>query len=47
MDWAPRKGTRAMAHLPANTDDICEESFFRQVYIMKWHDIHPKVGFGL
>jgi hypothetical protein len=44
MDWTSQKGTRATAHLPANAEDICEEAFFRQVYIMKWNNIHPKVS---
>jgi hypothetical protein len=44
MDWSPRKGTRAAAHLPPNAEDKCEEAFFRQVYAMKWHNIPPKVS---
>ena len=44
MDWTPRKGTHTAAHLPADAEDTCEEAFFRQVYIMKWNDIHPKVS---
>ena len=44
MDWTPRKGTRAAAHLPPDAEDKCEEAFFRQVYAMKWHNIPPKVS---
>ena len=46
MDWTPCKGTWAAAHLPADAKDKCEEAFFRQVYIMKWHNVPPKVGFA-
>lgn len=44
LDWTPRKGTRAAAHLPENADDLCEEAFFRIVYCMKWHCIPPRVS---
>jgi hypothetical protein len=44
MDWTPRKGAHAAAHLPADAEDVCEEAFFRQVYIMKWDEVHPKVS---
>jgi hypothetical protein len=44
MDWTPRKGTRAAAHFPEDAEDVCEEAFFRQMYIMKWNEVHPKVS---
>jgi hypothetical protein len=44
MNWTPRKGTRAAAHLPPDADDKIEEKNFRQVYAMKWHDIPTKVA---
>jgi len=44
MDWTPQKGTSTAAHLPTDAEDICKEAFFRQVYIMKWKNIHPKVS---
>ncbi|KAH7912830.1 hypothetical protein BJ138DRAFT_734134 [Hygrophoropsis aurantiaca] len=43
MDWSPRKGTRAAAKLPRDAEDKCEEAFFRLVYIMKWHNVPPKL----
>jgi len=46
MNWTPHKGTQAAAHLPADAEDRCEEAFFRQVYIMKWHNVPPKVSFA-
>ncbi|KAH7903146.1 hypothetical protein BJ138DRAFT_1107918 [Hygrophoropsis aurantiaca] len=35
--------TCAAAHLPADAEDTCEECFFCLVYIMKWHNVLPKV----
>ncbi len=35
LQWTPRKATRAAAHLPANSPDLCEQTFFRIVYAMK------------
>ncbi|KAG1802170.1 uncharacterized protein HD556DRAFT_1304341 [Suillus plorans] len=43
LDWSPRKGTRAAAHLPADAEETCEECFFRLVYIMKWYNVPPKL----
>ena len=42
LNWTPRKGTRAAAHLPADAEDQCEATFFRIVYAMKWENIPPK-----
>ncbi|KAF4590471.1 hypothetical protein EYR38_009772 [Pleurotus pulmonarius] len=39
MNWAPRQATRAAAHVPVNAADLCERTFFRLVYAMKWEDI--------
>lgn len=44
MNWTPRKGTRAAAHLPVDAEKKCEEAFFRLVYVMKWHNVPPKVS---
>ncbi|KAF5382378.1 hypothetical protein D9757_009804 [Collybiopsis confluens] len=41
MNWTVRAGTRAAAHLPADADDLCERTYFRLVYCMKWEDIPP------
>ncbi|KAF9228303.1 hypothetical protein BS17DRAFT_793086 [Gyrodon lividus] len=35
--------TRTAAKLPANAEEKCEESFFRLVYIIKWHHVPPKL----
>jgi hypothetical protein len=43
LNWSPRKGTRAAAKLPADAEDKCEEAFFQLAYIMKWHNVPPKV----
>ncbi|KAG1736095.1 uncharacterized protein EDB91DRAFT_1083444 [Suillus paluster] len=43
LNWSLRKGTRAAAHLPADAEETCEECFFRLVYIMKWHNVPPKL----
>ncbi|KAJ3754400.1 hypothetical protein EV360DRAFT_73735 [Lentinula raphanica] len=43
MDWTPRTGTRAAAHLPADAEDLCERTFFRLVYCMKWENIPAKL----
>lgn len=29
MDWTPRVGTQAAAHIPADAEDVCERAFFR------------------
>ncbi|KAF9224443.1 hypothetical protein BS17DRAFT_795444 [Gyrodon lividus] len=34
------------AKLPANAEEKCEESFFRLVYIIKWHHVPPKLIIG-
>ncbi|KAJ3813043.1 hypothetical protein F5876DRAFT_87306 [Lentinula aff. lateritia] len=47
MDWAPRVGTRAAAHLPTDAEDLCERAFFRLAYCMKWENIPPKLGIYL
>jgi hypothetical protein len=39
----PRKGTRAATHLPLDADEKIKDTFFHQVYAMKWHNIHAKV----
>jgi hypothetical protein len=39
MHWSKRKATQAAQHLPENWEDICERSFFRDVYIIKEEDI--------
>ncbi|KAF8421125.1 hypothetical protein L210DRAFT_3424578, partial [Boletus edulis BED1] len=41
-----QKGTRTAAKLPANSEEKCEEAFFRLVYVMKWHDVPPKLVIG-
>ncbi|THU80666.1 hypothetical protein K435DRAFT_600201, partial [Dendrothele bispora CBS 962.96] len=43
MNWAPRAETRAAAKLPDDADDICERSFMRNVYAMKWYNIPPEL----
>lgn len=43
MNWSIRVGTRAAAHLPPDADDLCERTFFRLVYCMKWENIPPKL----
>ncbi|KAE9389251.1 hypothetical protein BT96DRAFT_947016 [Gymnopus androsaceus JB14] len=43
MNWSPRAGTRAAAHLPPDADELCEHAFFRLVYCMKWENIPPKL----
>lgn len=44
MYWTPWKGTRATAHLLPDADDKIMETFFQQVYTMKWHNIPAKVA---
>ncbi|THU78946.1 hypothetical protein K435DRAFT_586887, partial [Dendrothele bispora CBS 962.96] len=43
MNWSPRTGTRASAHLPADAEDICERALMRIVYAMKWYNVPPKL----
>ncbi|THU92530.1 hypothetical protein K435DRAFT_862382 [Dendrothele bispora CBS 962.96] len=39
MNWAPHAGTQTAVKLPDDADDICEHSFMRIVYAMKWYNI--------
>lgn len=43
MVWSPRKATRAAAHIPPDAPELCERTFFRLVYAMKWEDIPGKL----
>ena len=47
LNWTPRKGTHAAAHLPADAEDQCEVAFFWLVYAMKWENVPPKVSANL
>ncbi|THU77489.1 hypothetical protein K435DRAFT_877775 [Dendrothele bispora CBS 962.96] len=43
LNWSPRAGTRAAAHLPADAEDVCERSLMQIVYAMQWYNIPPKL----
>ncbi|THV03436.1 hypothetical protein K435DRAFT_747854 [Dendrothele bispora CBS 962.96] len=43
MSWTPRAGTRAAAHLPDNAEELCERTFMRIAYAMRWYNIPPKL----
>jgi hypothetical protein len=43
MDWSLRAATRAAAHIPTDAPDLCERTFFRIVYAMKWETVPPKL----
>ncbi|KAJ7342565.1 hypothetical protein DFH08DRAFT_704093, partial [Mycena albidolilacea] len=46
LNWSPRVGIRAAAHILANAEELCEHSFYRLVYAMKWFNIPPEVYFS-
>ncbi|KAH7904029.1 hypothetical protein BJ138DRAFT_971642, partial [Hygrophoropsis aurantiaca] len=42
-----RKGTRAAAHIPENSDDLCKHTFFRLVHLINWYDIPLSLIIGM
>ncbi|KDQ60203.1 hypothetical protein JAAARDRAFT_46004 [Jaapia argillacea MUCL 33604] len=47
MNWSPRKGTRAAAHVPANAQDVLERTFFHFIWLYQWEKILSKLWINL
>jgi len=43
LNWTPRKVTCVAAHIPPNAPELCEQTFFRLVYAIKWEEIPVKL----
>ncbi|KAI0358757.1 hypothetical protein OH77DRAFT_1397063 [Trametes cingulata] len=43
LDWSSRKSTRAARKVPPNGEDLCELTFLRLVFAIKFHNIKPSM----
>lgn len=43
LHWSSRKGTRAARKVPPNGADLCELTFLRIVFAIKFHGIKPSM----